>query len=73
MLEDQGDSKPTANADNAPPDSNIIQDDTDIRRISNATGYSDVTSILAYDFNLMCNYPEAKDAVAAALMSLNQT
>ena len=73
MLEDQGDFKTTANAADAPPNSNISQADTDIRKISDATGSSDVTSILASAFNLMVNYPEEKDAFTEDMMALNQT
>ena len=56
----------------APPDSNSSQADTDISSISDATESSNVTSIPAYDFNLMGDIPEAKDVVSAALMTTNQ-
>ena len=72
MLEDQGDSKPTANEDDAPTDSNSSKADTDISSISDATDSSDVISLLAYAFNIMGNHLEAKDAVVASLMTLNQ-
>ena len=72
MLNYQGDSNPTANADDAPNDFNISQANTDISSISNATDSYNVTSLLASAFNLMGDHPEAKDAVSAALMSLNQ-
>ena len=72
MLEDQGDSNPTSNAANAPLDSKLSQADTDISSISDATDYSNVTSLLSYTFNIMGNYPEANDTVASDLMALNQ-
>ena len=73
MLEDHSDSKPTANAAYYPTDSNIRKTDTDISRISDTTDYYNVTSLLVSDFNLMGDYPEAKDSVTAALMALNKT
>ena len=73
MMEDQGDSNPTANRYDAPPDSNSIQDNTDISSISDATYSSDMTSLLASAFNLMSNHPEGNDTVTSALMGLNQS
>ena len=73
MLEDQGDFNPTANMATDPCDSNSSQVDTYISSISDATDSSNVTSLLASAFKLMGNYPEARDAVTAALMALNQT
>ena len=73
MMEDQGDYKPTTNAYYYPPKSNNSQLYTDISSISDATGSSDVTSILASALNIMGNNPEAKDTVVESLMSLNQS
>ena len=72
MLEDQGDSKPTANKDDAPTDSNSSKADTDISSTRDATDYSDVTSLLSYAFNVMGDHLDAKDSVVAYLMTLNQ-
>ena len=75
MLEDHSDSKPTANADYYPTDSNIRKTDTDISRITDVNGSSDVNSLLLSAFNimnLMGGHLEAKDAVAADLMVLSQ-
>ena len=72
MLNYQGDSNPTANADDAPNDFNISQANTDISSITNATEYYYVTSILSSDFNIMDNHPEAKYAIATSLIELNQ-
>ena len=72
MLEDQGDSNPTANAAYAPPDSRRIQADTGIRIISDATEYSDVNSLFASTFNQTDKHLEAKDAVASDMMALKQ-
>ena len=72
-MEDQGDYKPTTNAYYYPPKSNNSQLYTDISSISDATGSSDVTSILASALNIMGNNPEAKDTVVESLMSLNQS
>ena len=67
MIDDQGDSKSTANANDAPPNSNNIQADTDTSSISNSTDSSDVTSLL------MGDYPDARYDFSAALIALNQT
>ena len=72
MLEEQGYYKSTDNAAGALPDPNRSQADTDIRIISDATDSSYINSLLESTFNLMVNHPEAKDAVASALMDINQ-
>ena len=72
ILEDQSESKPTANASDASPKSSKSQADTDRISISDTTDYSDVTSLLASNFNIMGDNTEANDAIAADLMALNQ-
>ena len=73
MLEYQGDLNPTANAADAPTDSNIRQAYTEIISISDATDSSNTNSILASAFNIMVNHTEAKDAVASSLMEPKQS
>ena len=72
MLNETSDSKPNTNVADAPPESNRRQPYTDIRRITDDTESSDVTSILAYDLNIMDAHPEANGAVAEDLMVLSQ-
>ena len=60
MMEDRGDYKTTANAEDAPPDSNSIQAETEIISISDATDSSEITSIISSALNIMGNHPEAK-------------
>ena len=72
MMEYQSDLDPTANTADAPPDSNISQADNDISIISDTNYSSKITSLLDSVFNIIGNHPEAKDAVASALMALNQ-
>ena len=72
ILEDQGDSNPTTNLDDAPTDSNSSEADTYISSISDATDSPYVTSLLAYSFNLMGDRLEVKDAAVVSLMALNQ-
>ena len=72
MLEDQGYSNTTANTADDPTNYNSSQAETDIRRISDATDTSYITSLLAPAFNIIGNHPDAKEAVASDLMALNQ-
>ena len=51
MLEYQGDLNPTANAADAPTNSNIRQAYTEIISISDATDSSNITNLLASTFN----------------------
>ena len=73
MLNKKSDSKSTSNTSDAPPDSNRRQADTYIGSITDTTEYSYVTILPVSTFNIMGNRPEAKDAVAASLMTLSQS
>ena len=73
MLENHGDSNPTINAADDPIKPNSSQADTDTRSISDTTDSSDINSLLAYAFNIMGYHPEAKDAIASAMMVPNQS
>ena len=72
MLNEKSDSKPTTNAADSPIDPNSSQAETDNRRITDATEYSEVTIILASNFDIMGYNSEAKDAAAVDLMALHQ-
>ena len=73
MIDDQGDSKSTANAADAPSGSNNSQADTDSSSISNSIDSSDVTSLLISALDFMGDYPDARYDFSAALIALNQT
>ena len=65
----KSDYKPIVNASDAPPKSNISQDNTDISSITDYTDSSDVTRLLVPAFNLMGNHPDSKDTLTESLMA----